>query len=425
MILRSTTMKKLAILVISVLSIFNGFAQDNTGTPYSLYGFGLPLENAGPYTAMGGVSAAMRDRHNINYLNPASYTALDSNRFYFQFGISGEYTEITTSKESARYKVAQNTAFNVAFRIYKTLFASIGFTEKSDIGYDLLYTNLIPGSNNAYFNQNIQGEGGLNDVYLGLAWRYKNLSIGLNTSCVFGKIEKRQTLAAMLSNSYIINTSENNRISDVLFQPGIQYNWKLSPKSNLVLGTTFNFTQKLHAEKEFISYIINSGTNSSNILDNKVMNKGYITYPFRINGGFNYAYKNKWNVAGDYTFQKMSEYEEFKVNQNLRDYHKGAFGVSWQPEEYGRYWWQRNKYMLGTYFVQSAIHIKDTRIDTYAITLGTQMPFMTRNGELLLGVAFDLGIRGTERNGLIQEKFAKVRVNIAFKEGWFMKRKIN
>jgi len=419
-------MKRTAVIfTISFLAFFTVYGQDNTGTPYSLYGYGMQLENAGPYTAMGGVAAAMRDRHNINYLNPASYTALDSNRFYFQFGITGEYADISTHKEHASYRVAQNSAVNMAFRIYDRLYGSLGFTEKSDIGYDLLYTQLVPGSNTAYFNQNIQGEGGLNDIYLGLAWRFKNLSVGVNLSYVFGKIEKRQTLEAMLSNSYIIRTSENNRVHDVLFQPGLQYTLKLSPKSVLNLGTAFNFTQRLHAKKEFQSYIINSGTGSNNILDDKTLRQGYIKYPFRIIGGFDYAYKNKWNVAGDYTFQKMSEYEEFGKNQELKDYHKASMGISWLPEEYGRFWWQRNKYMIGTYFVQSSVFIKETHINTYALTLGTQMPFMTRNGELLLGLSVDLGIRGTENKGLIQEKFAKLRVSIAFKEGWFMKRKIN
>ncbi|MEG1949206.1 MAG: hypothetical protein RR137_02400 [Odoribacter sp.] len=419
-------MKRIFLLTLLSILIFKGYGQDNIGTPYSVYGIGLQPENAGPYSAMGGVAAALRHKNSINYLNPASYTALDSNRFYFQMGITGEYSYLSTHKENSNYRVAQNAAFNMAFRLYKSLFISVGFTEKSDIGYDLLYTNIIPGSSNSYFNQNIQGEGGLNDIYLGLGWKYKNLSIGLNTSYVFGKIEKRQTLSAMLENSYIIKTSENNRIHDVLFMPGFQYTAKLSPKSTLNLGTSFNFTQKLGAKKEFISYKVNSGTGSSTMMEDLVTNSGYMKYPFRILSGFSYSYKNQWEVAGDYTFQKMSAYEIFKDNQKLNDYHKGAIGLSWQPDELGRYWWQRNKYMMGGYFIQSGIEIKNTNINTYALTFGAQIPFTPpRSGELLLGIAFDLGIRGTEKNGLIQEKFAKLRVNIAFKEFWFMKRKIN
>lgn len=402
------------------------YGQDNTGTPYSFYGLGLMPENTGPYTAMGGVAAAMRDNNNINYLNPASYTALDSNRFYFQFGITGEFTHVSTHKESANYRVAQNASINMAFRLYQNLYASFGFNEKSDIGYDLLYSNIIAGSENVFYSQHIQGEGGLNEAYLGLAWRYKNLSIGLNSSMIFGKIEKRQTLQPQLANSYYVRSSQNIRVSDGLFTGGIQYLFDLSKKSKLTLGTAFNFGTGLYSKQEYIAYIVNSGTNSSNIIDNdQNLRRGDITYPFRILSGFNYSYKDRWNIAGDYTFQKMSNFKEFGKSQGMKDYHQGALGVSWQPEKMGRFWWQRNKYMLGTYFVRSSVNLKNKNINTYAFTLGTQMPVFARNSELLLGVALDFGIRGTEASGLIQEKFGKVRVNIAFKEGWFIKRKIN
>lgn len=35
------------------------------------------------------------------------------------------------------------------------------------------------------------------------------------------------------------------------------------------------------------------------------------------------------------------------VKIELKDYHKAALGLSWTPERLGRYWWQRNSYMLG------------------------------------------------------------------------------
>lgn len=418
--------KRIIFILLLSAPFLTTLAQDNGGSPYSVFGMGLLPENTGPYTAMGGVSAAMRDHRNINFLNPASYTALDSNRFYFQLAITGEYAHISTHKESSNYRVAQNANLNMAMRLRRNLYFSFGFTEKSDIGYDLLYTYRISGSSNANFNQNIAGEGGLNDLYAGLGWKYKNLSLGINFSYVFGKLEKQQTLTAQIQDSYYIRTSENNRIHDFIFNPGIQYDFKLSPKSRLVLGTSMNFTQKLSAKKDFTSYKVSTSSGNSTMLDEENLHKGYIKYPFRISGGFNYLYKTKWQIAGDYTFQKMSDYEEFKVNQQLKDYNKATLGISWTPDELGRRWWQRNKYMLGGYFVNSEVQLKDTDINTYAITFGGQIPFTApRAGNLLLGIAFDMGIRGTEKNGLIQEKFVKLRVNIAFKEFWFMKSKIN
>lgn len=418
-------MRKIILSITICLLAATSFAQNNIGTPYSIYGIGLLPDNIGPYTAMGGVSAAMRDNNNINFLNPASYTALDSNRFYFQFGITGEYTHISTHKETANYRVAQNASVNMALRLYQKLFLSFGFNERSDIGYNLLYTDVVPGSEKLPFTQLLQGEGGLNDFYLGLAWQYKNLSIGLNTALVFGKIEQRQTLQALLDNSYYVNTSDNKRITDVLFTGGLQYYFKLSPKSKLTLGTAFNFGTKFHTEREYIAYKVNSSTGTTVNLNDETLQRGDIKYPFRINSGIAYDFKDRWMVAGDYTFQQMSAYEEFGKNMNFKDYHKGALGVSFMPERYGRFWWQRNKYMLGTYYTSSHIDLKNTRINTYAFTVGAQMPIMIPNRELLLGVNFDFGIRGSEKNGLIQEKFGKIRVNIAFKEGWFMKRKIN
>lgn len=399
--------------------------QNNTGTPYSMYGIGLLQDNYGPYTSLGGVSAAMRDNNNINFLNPASYTALDSNRFYFQFGITGEYVHIATHQESSSYRVAQNASLNMAFRIYKNLFTSLGFNQRSDIGYDLYYYKMINGSDNEYYNQQISGEGGLNDFYLGLAYRFGNLSLGVNSSLVFGNIEKRVNLIPLISDSYYINSRNKIAVFDAIFTAGIQYGITLSPKSKLTLGTAFNFSSKMNARKDLESYKVNTSTQGSETLDDEKLHNGNISYPFRITGGFAYDYKDKWTIAGDYTFQEMSSYKEFGEDQQYNDYHKAAIGVSLLPARYGRFWWQRNKYNLGAYAVRSQIELNNVHINTYGVTFGTQIPVYISNRELLLGVAFDLGMRGTEKNGLIQEKYAKIRLNIAFKEGWFMKRKID
>lgn len=418
-------MRKVVFSILLLLCITRVFGQSNTGTPYSRYGLGLLPDNSGPYTAMGGVSAAMRDNNNINFLNPASYTALDSNRFYFQLGINGEYVDISTNKDHSNYRVAQNSALTMGFRLFKNAYASFGFNERSDIGYDLLFTNSIGGDDLYKYNQHIQGEGGLNDVYLGLAYRIKNLSIGVNTAYVFGKLEAQQTLTAQLADAYYIRSSDKIAVNSVLFDIGLQYQMNLSEKSKLTLGTTFNFNTKLNAKKTYQSYKVNTTSNSSNTLIDETVQRGTISYPFRIVGGFNYDYSDRWNVAGDYTFQDLSAYEEFGENQKYNNYHKGAIGISWLPSRFSRFWWQRNKYMIGGYATRSHVELNSTKINTYGVTLGAQMPIYIPNRELLLGVAFDLGLRGTEENGLIQEKYAKIRINIAFKEGWFMKRKIN
>jgi long-subunit fatty acid transport protein len=415
--------KILLILSLSSLS-YVVTAQNSSGTPYSMYGFGLLKDNYGPYSSMGGVSAAMRDNNNINFLNPASYTALDSNRFYFQLGMDGEYVRISTHSENSNYRIAQNAAFNIALRLARNLYTSIGFNQRSSLGYDLYYYNLIGGSKNEYYDQHIFGQGGLNDFYLGLAYKFGNLSIGVNSIIIFGNIERRLTLYPIVSDSYYINTQTKVSVADAIFDLGAQYGFLISPISRITLGANLNLPTKLNADKDFVSYKVNATTGVQTTIDKEDLNEGNISYPLRVTGGMQYEYKDKWFVAADYTYQQMSQYEEFGRNQEFNDYQKGALGLTFLPARNGRFWWQRNKYNAGLYAVRSQLELNDIKIKTIGFTFGTQMPVKISDKDLTLGVAIDLGVRGTEENGLIQERYVKLRLNIAFKEQWFMKRKI-
>lgn len=420
---------KFLILTILFSTLYASLSgQNNTGTPYSMYGVGLMKDNYGPYVGMGGVSVAMRDNKNINYQNPASYTALDSNRFYLQLGMVGEYVHISTYSESSNYRVAQNAALNMALRIAPKVFMSLGFTQRSDVGYDLYYYREISGTGNQYYTQQISGDGGLNDCYIGLGYKLgKRLSIGLNTSYVFGNLSRKQYLIPYLSNSYYIYTLSTTHTRGVIFNGGFQYIQPLKDKSSLTIGATAEIATKFSTKKSYEPYEIlssTSGSTSSLIVEEYDIHST-IKYPVRYSIGLNYQWKNRWEVAGDYSYQKMSKYEEFGETLNFNDYHKIALGTSCVPNKNGRFWWQRNKYQFGTYWARTQIEIEGVKVNTYGLTLGTQFPVHIPDRELMLGVALDLGLRGSEKNGMIQERYAKLRLNIAFQESWFTKRKID
>lgn len=416
--------KRFLTILFAILTSVVAEAQNNTGTPYSVFGYGLITENAGPYRGMGGVTAAMRDNVNINYVNPASYTALDSSRWHVQFGLNAEMVNISTHRENAHYRVAQNGYFNMGFRIIRNLYASIGFTEFSDIGYNLSYTNGIPGSLTEKYTQLMQGEGGLNQFHTGLAWKIKNLSIGANLGVVFGKIEKRQTLSIPMDNAYMIKSSDNNRIHDIVVTMGAQYDIPLNATQKLTLGGSFNLDSKLFGRRTYMAY--KESSSSSTIIENDDIQQGFILYPFKVTAGAAWSKGTKWLVAGDYTFQKMSKYKEFGENKNLKDYHKATFGISYTPEKHSRKWYQHSSYEFGAYYVRSHVKLNERYINTYALTAGFVVPFLFSHNrqELDMKVSVDYGLRGTEANGLLRERFVKLRLSLAFKELWFMKRSI-
>ena len=82
----------------TILAQFN----NNTSSPYSRYGLGeLHSYSFGRSTAMGGASIASRYETQINLANPASYTAIDSLGFMFEFGIDGKASNFTNDVGSA------------------------------------------------------------------------------------------------------------------------------------------------------------------------------------------------------------------------------------------------------------------------------------------------------------------------------------
>ena len=418
-------MKKILFIVAILFFTLSVFGQNNSGTPYSKFAIGLLPDNYGAYTAMGGVSAAMRDNYNINFLNPASYTALDTMRFYFQLGVTGEYVDISTYKQHSNYKVAQNASLNMAFRVYKNLFMSLGLTQRSDRGFDLNYVYPIAGESNLYYSQQFEGLGGLNEAYLGVGYKLGKLSLGANIAYLFGRIEDRLTLVMVpMTNGYYLKSQDLTRLSGALVILGAQLPLKIKNKSELTLGTSFNFGTPIHGNRHYTANEISTSGIYYPINDEGLKN-GQVFYPFRIIAGASYQYDKKWFFAGDYTFQRMSAYEEFDTEKEFNNYHKIAIGTSLQPNAVGRYWWQRNKYMAGAYFTKSHLNFNSTNINTYGVTVGSQIPIRLPYQELMLGIAVDLGVRGTHQNNQIMEKYVKLRINIAFKELWFMKAKIN
>ena len=76
----------LGVLMITQLPIW---AQNNTASPYTRFGYGeLADRSFGAGRAMGGVGIGLRSPKQINPMNPASYSCMDSLTFIFDFGAS-------------------------------------------------------------------------------------------------------------------------------------------------------------------------------------------------------------------------------------------------------------------------------------------------------------------------------------------------
>ena len=110
------------------------FAQfnNNTSSPYSRFGLGdLQPYSFGRTSAMGGASLASRYGQQINMANPASYTAVDSLGFIFEFGLAGKFSNFSNELTSMKSNDVNFNYFALNFQVANWLGTSFGLDRKS------------------------------------------------------------------------------------------------------------------------------------------------------------------------------------------------------------------------------------------------------------------------------------------------------
>ena len=182
-------MKKTITASLLLLSSLGLHAQSGTNSPYSQYGLGELSEQSGSFSrGMNGLAYGLRLNNQVNALNPASYSALDSLSFIFDAGVSLQMTQF---KEGGRSISARNADLEyvvAGLRLFRHVGVSFGLLPYTNVGYD--YSNsahingsLSPESPTATYNNKYSGSQGLHQVYLGVgAEPLRNLSVGVNAS---------------------------------------------------------------------------------------------------------------------------------------------------------------------------------------------------------------------------------------------------
>ncbi len=163
-------------------------AQVNTGSPYSRFGLGeIRQPGFTSNISMGGAGIALRTSNLINYINPASYSALDSLSFIFDFGVNSSSTKYYTNEAESQLNNYNIDHIAIAFPITKWWKSAVGVTPYSSIGYNIKVQNLIPviGVTDYYY----QGDGGLSKFFIGNSFNpLSRLSLGFNLSYILNPV---------------------------------------------------------------------------------------------------------------------------------------------------------------------------------------------------------------------------------------------
>ena len=401
-------------------------AQSST-TPYSKLGYGILSDNAtGMQRAMGGVGIAMQNGRQINVMNPASYSQVDSLTFLWDMGL-----DLTNcwSKEGTKsgYSLGGGLDYiTMEFRLAKNLGAAIGIVPFSSVGYSF-------GGDIDNGTDSRLGAGGLSELFAGVGYQpFKGLSIGANFSYLFGSTTNTTNVSSTSNTQFI----RNLEVRDWNMRAGLQYAFNISRKNKVVIGLTYQPKKSLHGNALGRMADINQDV----VVDNKgntvivydtiadMSLKGNYELPNTFGVGVSYTYDNRLNVELDYTYQQWSKakytpidyFEAPQTKWNNR--WKVAAGMSYLPNPRGNYF-KRMTYRLGAFYNNDYMNVNGNDVRDYGLGLGFSFPALAGN-KTLVNLGVEWRHRYTAPTNLLKEDYLNITVSVNFNEMWFWKNKI-
>ncbi len=414
-------MCRLIFILAFLLHVFFSTAQVGTTSPYSSFGLGdLHGVVISEYASMGGGATALQSLNSINPFNPATYAYINPNSFLLSSGLRHNIINIENVNESQINHTTAYSHFIVGFPINKKIGASIGMLPYSDMGYNI----------NTYddFDSELiySGDGGITKIYFGGGYSVnKNLSIGVNASYLFGRLNKRKKV--LFNNDSFLNSRSNSSINlkGYYYELGLFYKKDVSKDQKISLGLILNNDSEIRAKRNYLIETFEYGGSVEFAKDTVVNTEewGYLNLPKSVNLGFSYQKNNKLLFVTDYSIQNWVDYKIFDIQEDYNNSRRFSTGIQYSPEytNITEKYYNKLKYRLGFAYTESPLQFDDIKLNELSVSFGIGIPaFKSRTK---YDISFIFSERGIVEDNLIKEQFLKIGLNISYDGVWFVKRK--
>ncbi|WP_229236009.1 outer membrane protein transport protein [Dyadobacter tibetensis] len=411
------------------------YAQGLGNSPYSSLGIGELYgdsfsDNAG--TGQAGVSSG--SGFQINNLNPAlwvrnKFTTLD-------FGVIGQYNQIQSGNKSQRNAGGNLGYVALSFPVSTKWNLGVSLKPYSYVDYSNEFIRTVPGTpSSAYYSTT--GKGGINKVSFTNAFQIgKYLSVGLESSYLFGNIQRSSTVQLPIiageyyplptGGDYQVAIIERNTVSDFSFKGGLALRVPIKKENKLFwnLGGTYSLGSKLNTTETTSFELSQNGTN---IVAPDTLSKdlgGSMTLPALYQVGTSFEWPFKLTVSADYSYQDWSKYKGFSgSNDGLQNVSRFHLGAEYLPNFTSLKYFDVVRYRLGFSHGQMPYSINGSKLNDTNISLGITFPMGGRYSNYI-SVAFVGGQRGNSSAGLIRERYGKMVLGITLMDRWFVKQKL-
>lgn len=419
-------MKKylLAVCMLLTLSVTAIYAQNNTNSPYTRFGYGKLQDGVfGRSQSMGGISLGMRSKGNINPANPAAYTCVDSTSFLFDVGVSGLLSNFSSGANQRTTFTGNLEYVGIQFPLGKIAGMSLGILPYSFVGYSFGYDDTLkvnnPVNDSAFMLQkrNFAGNGGINQVYLGLSFNlWRRVSIGANFYYLFGNVDHYRYLYVTSnegSPAYPASYNSNMHVRSFNTRFGIQYHQPIGKEDELVIGAIYEYKSKLHNTLDITS--IAADTISTT-------NESAFELPSTYGGGITYKHNNRWTVGADVLWQDFAKAKYYGATDSLHNRMKVCVGAEYIHNPTGQRYVDRMMWRLGANYTSSYINVRGVNTNDISVTCGVGFPLRTIKS--IVNFNFEYGHIGSQASNMMKEQYFKFGLNISINENWFFKQTI-
>ncbi|NQY66662.1 MAG: hypothetical protein HRT72_02915 [Flavobacteriales bacterium] len=398
-------------------------------SPYSYLGIGKIKDDGNVVSqSLSGLSAGVRDKRELNFLNPASITSL--NVTTYEAGIGASFLNVTEGDANNKSALGALDYVSLAFPMAKVGGATgFGIRRYSNVGYAIEEEFTADGLGT--LKNTFTGEGGINKFNLTQAFTVKGVSLGANLNYLFGTIKHDGKLdyedpSITQSPTYL----KSNYIKDFNFDFGFQYSHEFKLDSidrnkvfEIIVGGTYVPGYKLKTEN------LDTREVSLNIFneDTLVIGSGNITMPTQFSVGICAVLNRKLKVGFDYRSAAWSDFRNPLFDESgayqLANSTKMIIGLQYTPnKKMTKGLFTRTTYKFGVSSGKSEIVNSGTQLTNSGISFGLAIPLRNYSNVINLGYRYSELSSGKNKD-LMNESTHRVILSFTFNEKWFTKYK--
>jgi hypothetical protein len=354
-------------------------------------------------------------------------------------------------QEKSTYLIPNYLSVGVPINKVKKIGFAFGLQPLTSIHYSVNELQTL-NSGDSIVN-NYKGDGGLNQLFVGVGKAWKYLSVGFNTGYNFGR-KDIETVKSILYNSdstyfYQSKSSTNTTFGGAFLKVAILGDFPISKKDkpatkesteyNISYGATYSLDQSFRAKQD-ITRTIGSYTSSTEVPVDTALSTvntiGTIKIPAVVSAGI--ALHKKQTVArGSYdqwvvgvemnTASWKDKYVFYGKQDPLSNSWMIRGGIQYNPDPYAfDNYWSTVIFRAGFFNGKDYVNIDNNGLKLSGVTLGLGLPVRKYRSYdyqfTILNLALQIGQRGSSVNNF-KENFMQFTLGYSLSDVWFNKRK--